>query len=189
MAFPTKIRSGDTLLWQTDAAVDPLGEAIQSDGGWSLITYIRFPVATGATQATGSAYGVGWRSTVSAGLTSLFPSGSRGSWQSVASKGGVEHTIGSGSFEVLQSLSTAGAVDNRSQARKDLEACQEAIRQTMQRGGKQEWRIGSRMTKLYDLTELLALESQLKADVVREEAAESIANGKGNPYNLLVRFG
>lgn len=189
MALPTEIRQGDTLAWETGASVTPLGEPIRSGDGWTLTTYVRFNVATGATQATGTAHGDGWRSTISANLTALFPSGLRGSWQEVASKGAEAFTIGTGAFTVVASLSAAGAVDDRSQARRDLDACQEAIRQVMSNGGVQEFVIGNRRRKYYDLSELLALEAQLKADVVREEAAQSIANGQGNPYNLFVRFG
>ena len=189
MTFPTQIRAGDTLQWRTDEALTPLGDPIRSADGWALTTYVRFPVAAGATQATGATYGTGWESTVSAGLTSLFPAATRGSWQSVASKAGVEHTIGAGSFDVLASLSMAGAVDNRSQARRDLDSVQAAIRKITQGGGTQEITIGSQRKKRYSLTELIALESKLQGDVVREEAAQGIANGKGNPYNVFVRFG
>jgi hypothetical protein len=35
---------------------------------------------------------------------------------------------------------------------------------------------------------LLALETKLKADVNREQKAQLIANGLGNPFNLFVRF-
>ena len=186
--FPATVRQGDTLIWLTDAGVSPLGAEISSSTGWTPITYVRFPVATGATQATGAASGDGWQSTISASLTGLFPVGQRGGWQSVASKAGESYTIGAGSFDVLPSLATAGAVDGRSQARRDLEACQAAIRDILAKGGMQEYTIGTRTKKLYRLSELMELENKLKADVVREEAAESIASGRGNPYNLFVRF-
>lgn len=42
------------------------------------------------------------------------------------------------------------------------------------------------MVRRYGLAELLQLEGQLKADVA--QAAEAVANGKGNPFNLFVRF-
>jgi len=189
MAIPTEIRQGDTLVWETEEGVTPLGDPIRSSDGWALTTYVRFQVATGATQATGTVHGDGWRSTISAGLTGLFPAGQRGSWQEVASRGEESFTIGTGAFTVVAGLSAAGAVDDRSQARRDLDACQEAIRQVMSNGGVQEFSFRSRSRKYYDLSELLALEAQLKADLVREEAAQSVANGQGNPYNLFVRFG
>ena len=188
MTFPSQARQGDTIAWRTEPGLTPLGEEISSSAGWSLITYIRFPIATGATQSTGTAYGDGWQTTVSAGLSALFPAGQRGGWQSVASKSGDSYTISEGGFDVLPSLATAGAVDGRTQARRDLEACRSAIRDILTKGGMQEYTIGTRRKKLYSLTELMELENKLKADVVAEEAAEGIRNGKGSPYNLFVRF-
>ena len=38
------------------------------------------------------------------------------------------------------------------------------------------------------MEELILLESKLKAELKREEAAELVANGRGNPRNLFVRF-
>ena len=81
------------------------------------------------------------------------------------------------------------AFDGRSQSQKDLDACQAAIRSLMSGGAVQEYRIGTRSLKRYDLAELLALESRLKAQVARESKAAMIANGLGNPHNLFVRFG
>lgn len=187
-SFPDQIRPGDTVIWRTDETTTPTLDPIRSTGGWALNTYVRFPVATGATQSTGATYGSGWESTLSAGVTALFPTGQRGSWQSVATLGAVAYTIASGSFDVLANLTAAGAVDARSQARQDLDACQAAIRAVIAGGGAQEYRIGTRMVKRYDLAELLQLEGQLKAEVAREEAAEAVASGRGNPFNLFVRF-
>ena len=45
------------------------------------------------------------------------------------------------------------------------------------------------MLKRYDLSELLVLKSQLKAEIVREKKADTIRNGLGNPHNLFIRFG
>jgi hypothetical protein len=38
------------------------------------------------------------------------------------------------------------------------------------------------------MADLLQLESKLKAEVKREQMADLIANGLGNPHNLFVRF-
>jgi hypothetical protein len=187
-SFPAEVRPGDTLIWGTASAATPTGHPITAGAGWVLTTYIRFPVTTGQTQSTGTAAGDGWDSTVSAALTSLFPAGQRGSWQSVATLAADAYTIGSGSFMVLPSLTAAGAIDTRSQARKDLEACQAAIRAVIAGGGAQEYRIGTRQVKRYELSELLTLEAQLKAEVAREEEAESIAAGRGSGRTLYVRF-
>ena len=84
---------------------------------------------------------------------------------------------------------TPVAFDGRSQAQKDLEAVQAAIRTIISGGAVAEYRIGTRSLKKYELSELLTLESRLKAEVVREKKAEMIANGLGNPSSLFVRFG
>jgi hypothetical protein len=38
------------------------------------------------------------------------------------------------------------------------------------------------------LPDLLALETKYKAELKREQKAQLIANGLGNPFNLFVRF-
>jgi hypothetical protein len=62
------------------------------------------------------------------------------------------------------------------------------IRTLLSGGSVKEYRIGQRSIKRYDLAELLQLEAKLKADVKREEAAQLMANGLGNPRNMFVRF-
>jgi hypothetical protein len=42
--------------------------------------------------------------------------------------------------------------------------------------------------KRYELQDLIQLEGRLKAEVNREQMAEKIANGLGNPRNMFVRF-
>jgi hypothetical protein len=135
----------------------------------------------------------GWEFTISAGTSAAFDAGV---WyfQAVATAfaGSEKTTLGSGQVEVLPSLNYSGApgaFDGRSQSQKDLDAVQAAIRSLMSGGAVQEYRIGTRSLKRYELADLLALESKLKADVARENKAAMIANGLGNPHNLFVRFG
>jgi hypothetical protein len=146
----------------------------------------------GAT-VVGAAFDSGWEFTIPAATSVNFDAGI---WyfQAVATAlaGGEKTTLGTGQVEVLPNLSYAGLpgpFDGRSQSQKDLEACQAAIRALMSGGAVQEYRIGTRSLKRYGLAELLALESQLKAAVARENKAAMIANGLGNPHNLYVRFG
>jgi len=146
----------------------------------------------GATIA-GAPFDAGWEFTISAGTSAGFDAGI---WyfQAIATAlaGGEKTTLGTGQVEVLPSLSYDGRphpFDGRSQAQKDLEAVQGAIRSLMSGGAVQEYRIGTRSLKRYELADLLALESKLKGDVVRENKAAMIANGLGNPHNLCVRLG
>ena len=52
----------------------------------------------------------------------------------------------------------------------------------------QEYTIGNRHLRKMSMTDLLELESRLKARVYREQLQQDMANGLGNPRNLFVRF-
>lgn len=192
MQIPSKIRAGDTVVWKDDPSVDVFGAPIDSSTH-TLTYYLRTNVNHEGATAVGVADGSGWRLTLSAATSAGFDAGT---WyfQAVATAvaGGAKTTLGTGQIEVLPSLSyagTPGAFDGRSQAQKDLESVQAAIRSLMSGGAVQEYRIGIRSLKRYDIAELLALESRLKAEVAREQKAALIANGLGNPHSLYVRFG
>ena len=117
-----------------------------------------------------------------------------GDWfyQAVANKSGAEkQTIYTGQFKVLESLEYSGTAvnyDGRSQVEKDLATIQAAIRNIISGGAIQEYKIGTRTAKKYELSELIQLESRYKAELVREKQAEMIANGLGNPRATFVRF-
>ena len=116
-----------------------------------------------------------------------------GSWfyQAVANESGnKKQTIASGRFEVLASRAYTGtpaALDGRTQLKKDFDAIEAAIRAIIDGGVVQEYKIGSRDVKKYDLTELIMLRDKYKGMLVREQKAEMIANGLGNPHNLYIR--
>lgn len=192
MRIPSNIRAGDTIVWVDDPSVDQFGAAITSSNH-GLTYYLRTNTASEGATVVGVAEGTGWKFTITAGTSAGFDAGT---WyfQAVATAnvGGAKTTLGTGQLTVEPSLSYAGlpgAFDGRSQAQKDLEAVQGAIRSLMSGGAVQEYRIGTRSLKRYELADLLALETKLKADVARENKAAMIANGLGNPHNLFVRFG
>ena len=190
MNIPALIRAGDTVKWRDVAASDNLGNAITS-ATWTLTYYIRFNRNNHGATAVGTAYGTGWEFTLSAATTGGFHEDDTGYWQAVATKAGEIITLGAGQFDVDPSLAYTGtpaAVDNRSQAQKDLDAVQATIRAMVSGGAVAEYTIGNRRLKKMELTDLLALESTLKAAVKREQAAQLMANGLGNPHNLYVRF-
>ena len=190
MNIPAQIRAGDTVKWRDVAGADNLGNAISSSGGWSLIYSLRTNTASEGATVTGTAYGTGWEFTISQTTSAAFDAGSW-YWQAEARNSGVHVTLGAGQLEVLPGLSytgTPGAFDGRSQAQKDLDAVQSAIRSIIAGGAVAEYTIGSRRLKKMEMTDLLMLESSLKAEVKREQKASLIANGLGNPHNLFVRF-
>jgi hypothetical protein len=187
--IPTTIRAGDTVKWRDDASVDVFGNEITSSD-WTLKYYLRTNTASEGATSTGSAYGTGWEFTLAASTTADFDAGNW-YWTAVATKDSEVITLGNGSLTVEAALTysgTPGAFDGRTQAQKDLDAVQAAIRAIVDGGVVQEYRIGTRNLKKYDLPDLIQLEGKLKAEVKREQQAELIANGLGNPRNMFVRF-
>jgi len=187
--IPSEIRAGDTIQWRDVAGVDNLGNEVSSSD-YTLTYYLRFNAASEGATVVDTAYGTGWQFSIAAATSVNFDAGTW-YWQAVATKTGSTITLGSGQSTVLAALSYSGtpaALDGRSQAQKDLDAVQAAIRTIVAGGVAKEYTIGNRSLKKYDLTDLLALETKLKADVNREQKAQLIANGLGNPFNLFVRF-
>lgn len=189
MNIPPRLQAGDTIQWRDEATTDNLGNPIESSS-WSVTYWLRTNTVAEAASVVGTAYGSGWSFTISATTSAGFNTGTW-YWQAIATKTGAVVTLGSGSAivdPVLSYTGTAAAYDGRTQAQKDLDAVQLAIRTLLSGGSVKEYRIGQRSIKRYDLAELLQLEAKLKADVKREEAAQLMANGLGNPRNMFVRF-
>ena len=189
MNIPSEIRAGDTVKWRDDSSTDVFGNEIKSDE-WTLKYYLRYNSGNEAHTATGSVYGTGWEFTISAADSATFESGTW-YWQAVATKGSETLTLGYGTLTTEDNLAYTtwpGAYDGRSQVKKDLDAIQVAIRTLIAGGAVQEYKIGNRNMKRYDLADLIQLEARYKAEVKREEQAELIANGLGNPRNMFVRF-
>jgi hypothetical protein len=187
--IPAQIRAGDTVKWRDVASSNNLGTPITSSD-WTLTYYLRTDKNNHGATVVGTVYGSGWEFTIAQATTLAFDPG-QWFWQAEATKAGEHVTIGAGQLEVLPSLSYAGspgAFDGRSQAQIDLDAVQAAIRAIITGGAVAEYTIGNRRLKKLEMTDLLALESTLKAQVKREQAAQLQANGLGNPHNLYVRF-
>ena len=190
MTFPTTVRAGDYVQWRIPASQDVFGNSISSPD-WSVVYYLRTNTGPVGATVNSSAYVDGFQFTIASNVTATFTAGN---WfyQAVANKSGAEkQTIYTGQFEVLESLEYSGIAvnyDGRSQVEKDLEVIQTAIRTIISGGAVQEYKIGTRSAKKYELSELIQLESRYKAELVREKQGEMIANGLGNPRATFVRF-
>ena len=191
MPIPKQVRAGDLIQWRDNSTVDVFGEPISSPD-WTVTYYLRTNTSSEGATVSSTAYTDGWQFSIASSTSTNFDVGN---WyfQAVADKSGAEkQTIFTGRFEVLAALSYSGtpsAYDGRSQVNKDLDLVEAAIRALLNNGVIQEYKIGSRTAKKYDLSELLVLKAALKAELVREQAAEKIANGLGNPRAVHVRFG
>jgi len=187
--IPAQITAGDTVKWRDVATKDNFGNVVDSSE-YTLTYWLRTNTSGEGVSAVATAYGSGWETTLSAATTAGFDAG-HWFWQAIASKTGSVITLGAGQLDVVAALSYAGApgaFDGRTQAHKDLDAVDAAIRALVSGGVVQEYTIGNRRLKKYDLAELQVLRSRLIAEVKREQAASSVAQGLGNPHNLFVRF-
>ena len=190
MTFPNEIRVGDYVQWRIPASQDVFGNSISSPD-WSVVYYLRTNTGQIGATINSSAFNDGFQFTIASNVTATFTAGD---WfyQAVANKSGAEkQTIYTGQFKVLESLEYSGTAvnyDGRSQVEKDLATIQIAIRNIISGGAIQEYKIGTRTAKKYELSELIQLESRYKAELVREKQAEMIANGLGNPRATFVRF-
>jgi hypothetical protein len=183
MTQPLQIYQGDQAAWLEPAP----------DDATAVVAWMRAAAAGAGVEAAATLTDDGWRITLATATTAAMASGD---WtvQVVATVDGVPHTLRRGSLTVRKSLAfsgTPGAFDDRSQAQKDLEAVEEAIRALAT--GAQEYQIGSlgnggRKVVRADLAELIKWRDRLKAEVAREKRAEMIAQGLGDPRRLYVRF-
>ena len=192
MVFPSKFRSGDLIEWRDSATTDVFGDPINSPD-WTVIYYLRTNKSKFGATVSSSAYGDGFQFNIPAATTATFVDGN---WffQAVATKTGtaISKTIGTGTFEVLPSLAFTGSnpkpFDGRSDAEKTLDLIKTAIDNIIKGGAIQDYKIGTRSAKKYDLAELMVLKGEYAAIVAREKQAETMANGLGNPRALYVRF-
>ena len=188
MTVPALIYSGSTIQWIEPPAL--VTDSPATSDTWTLQVDFRTNTAgEGATVAGSARSDGGWDVALSAATTESWASGTW-YWQRRITSGAVVVVTGSGTTEVLPSLSFTGdptAFDGRSQAEQDLDAVQAAIRAIVSKGAKQ-YSIGNRSYTSNDLGLLMQREAQLKAIVARERAAEKIAQGLGDPRNVFVRF-
>ena len=191
VTIPKQVRAGDLIQWRDNSTTDAFGDPISSPD-WTVTYYLRTNTSSEGATVSSTAYTDGWQFSIPASTSANFDAGD---WyfQAIADKSGAQkQTILTGRFEVLAALSYSGtptAFDGRSQVNKDLDLVEAAIRALLNNGVVQEYKIGGRTAKKYDLSELLVLKAALKAELVREQAAEKIANGLGNPRAVHVRFG
>lgn len=187
MVVPSELIIGASTTWDNDPTSDSLGNVVNSTL-WTLKYEFRGPTSLTLTAA---ANGLGWRTTLSVTNSSALTAGTY-YWQAIATKGSPTVTdriiLGTGRLLAVGNLTgVTGVYDGRSQAVQDLAAVQAAIR-AISTGGVKSYTIGTRQLTKVDLADLIKLESKLKAEVAREQKAETIAAGLGNPNNLFVRF-
>lgn len=129
---------------------------------------------------------------VPASTTADYPAGVY-SWQAyVTHADGSRYTVGAGRIEIKPNLAAqTDGYDARSFARRQLariEAAIEAKDPSLANYSIQTAN-GSRSAAYRTMEDLFLAYDRFKAEVAQEDAAESIANGLGNPRKFFVRFG
>ena len=192
MSIPPSITSGVDAVWTDAETTDVFGDSVTSSSH-SLVYYFRLNTAGESVVVTGTAYNSGWKITIPAATTEEMDPSTDWYFQAVLTKtsDSTKQEYSRGQIEVKPSLvfsGTASAFDGRTQAKIDLDAVTAAIRALISGGAVQEYRIGNRNLKRYELSELIALESRLKSIVARENKAKLVASGLGDPHKLVIRF-
>lgn len=180
MSIFTTIYAGDSDSWTDDAFTQ--NEVSYSSATHTLTYELRGP---SALTLTASANGSGWKTTLTTSASDSLMPGTY-AWAAYVSATNVRVTAGMGTLTVLPNLASQSVgYDPRSDAEKALAACEAAIATGAQ---VVEYRVGDRMVRKSDRSEILAEISYWKAIVLREQAALAAAEGLGNPRVYRVRM-
>lgn len=174
--IPSAIYRGDRVAWTDELVpVDATGVTV----------WFRTNVAGQGLAAAGVLGEHGWVVTLEAAATAAMGDGTW-QYQSIATTLEGSRTYDTGRLEVRASLAFSGtpsAVDTRTQAEKDLEEVEEAIRELT--AGAQSYTIQQRTFTRVSLVTLIAWRDRLIAKVTAERQAAGLGR---RDRRILVRF-
>ena len=175
---PEKLTAGVTWKWKKTISDYPASE-------WTLTYYLRKDGAT-ATSFSAAADGDSYLVTVAAATTAAYASGIYDfiGW---VIKGTEKFEIFNSMIEVLPNPTNSSAYDPRSHARRVMELLEAAMEGRVP-NGMESYSIGGRSINKIPLNQLRELWEKYKMDVVMEEQAERLVNGRRSGKNIGVRF-
>lgn len=181
--MPPRFTLGDTLRFTTTLAAYP------ASAGWVLHHRLIARPGPGAAIAFSStASGADHLTNVLAASTAAWVAGVY-TWASWVTDGASIFSIGQGSTELLADPRTAAAgLDLRSAARVALDN----VRLTIQGKASADvlsYTINGRQLEKYPMRELLALQTELAAQVAAEDRAAKLAAGGADSRRYTVRLG
>ena len=184
MNIPPTITVNDTPSWTDDPVV--LNGVRYDSGRYALAYEIRGPVSLTLTAAVN---GQGWKTVLGAVQSATLAAGQYW-WQAVVTRTGERITVSKGELTVEPDLAaTASVYDGRTIAEKALADAEAALASFRSSNGKvKRYTIGSRSMEFATIAELLQVVNYWRVRVMNESTRKSIANGHGNPRNLLTRF-
>lgn len=176
-----QLTSGDTLNFLTAAGDYP------ASAGWSLV-YKLIPRTAGTViSITSSAEGEDHRVTASSAVTAGWASGTY-SWACYATKSGERQTLQTGTTTILPDPGVVTALDNRTSARKALDAVDALLETYGAKAYLQAYDIAGRSQKFHTPGDFLSYRSKLQAEVAREESAERLRRGLSPRNQIHARF-
>lgn len=178
---PTSFTAGDTLAWTRSLADYP------ASAGWVLA--YRFINATAKFDITSSASGNDHAISVLATTSAGYAAGTY-SWQAFVTKAAERFTVGTGVCVVEPNLAavTAAGYDNRTPARKALDALNAGFQQFGTNAHVQGYTIEGREMRYKTFADFMAARDRLVQEVAREEAAQRVSSGVASKNRLRVQF-
>lgn len=176
---PAEITAGDTVTWRRTLADYP------ASASWVLSYALRS--AAGSYDFDASASGDDH-------LVSVAPTTTKGwvpgtySWAAFVTKAPDRFEVARGTIVVRRNLAAPGPLDDRSHARKVLDAI-EAVIERRATKDQEEYTIGDRSLKRTPIAELIKLRGIYRGEVRREQQAADLAAGRpSSGTRLYVRF-
>ena len=176
---PKKLTAGVTWEWTKTLSDYPASE-------WTLSYYLR-KNGTGINTFNATADGDTHSVTVSAVVSGACAVGVY-DFIGIVTKGTEKHVVFDGIVEVLPNPTASAAYDPRTHARRVLDLIEAAMEGRIP-NGMESYTIGGRSINKISIPDLRLLWEKYKQDVVMEEQAERLVNGRRSGKNIGVRFG
>jgi len=174
---PTEVRSGDTWTWQRSLSDYPAGV-------WTLVYSL--VNSNGKITLTATASGADHLVSVAAATTAGYAPGTYSAVGRVTS-GAEAVTVWTGGIQVLPNVAAKTSYDDRSHARKVLEAI-EAVLENRATTDQQAVTIGDRSIEKMPIADLLKLRDSYKLEVASEEAAARLSSNIGGRGRVMTRL-
>lgn len=177
---PKELRAGLTWAWDRQDLSDYPAPT------WTMKYWFKRMGGTDKFSITATANGSFHRVAVLPAVTLTYVADDY-TWVVIAGDGTNSYEVDRGTLKVLPRYDVDTALDDRTHAKKVLEAI-EAVIEGRATKDQEEFTIGNRSLKRTPIADLLVLHDRYKREVAMEEAAEQMARGLGNPRNVGIRF-
>lgn len=178
---PLEFFAGDRVRWTRDLSDWSAADSF-------VLTYnLILEAATSAKIAiVASGSGTTHSVDLSKATTAAYTPG-RYAWQASVDDGTTRCVVDTGIMKIWPDFATAAASDQRSHAKKVLDAI-ESVLENRATQDQMSYSIAGRQLSRTPIPDLVGLRDRYRAEVAREERLERIANGLGHGGRILTRF-